>query len=375
MVSTRLDICPGDSGVELSDEKILDYLFIGAVVPDLGVSPIKDQNDSRPVVKILKDWLVDFTKNNHDWALKLSGGLDSRFILFLLKEIGCDNIKAHTFYNPKIGIDNDADVFCSKKAIDSFGINVNHRFEPGFPYEYLRSFDESIEISGIFGTELLGGEMFKHLPVQKAIENNSLSEMLEWVPKSYLERFRYLYYDFIEPLDTKFFINVFTRSTLSQIYDSSASTGWSHPEILYKEFKSPFTGLQLALRISCLDSSRLMNYHFYDEVIGPYKEELLKAPILSGYGEYYATISPPSKVLYSKKITPNFQHSQENLLPNSQESLLPPSSFSNSKKVRPKSMKVEDIYSPGVKQFAKKFEINDTVEFLKVGLNRLSYYI
>ena len=361
--------------MKLSDEQILDYLFIGAVVPDFIVSPVKDQNDCLPVVKILKDWLIDFTESNHHWALKLSGGLDSRFILFLLKEIGCDDIKIHTFYNPKIGIDNDADVFCSKKAIESFGVNVNHHFEPGFPYEYLHSFDESVEITGIFGTELLGGEMFKHLPVQKAIESNSLSEILEWVPKSYLERFRYLYYDFIEPLDTKFFINVFTRSPLSQIYDSSAATGWSYPEILYKEFKSPYTNPKLALRICSLDSSHLMNYHFYDELIGPYKEELLKAPILSGYGEYHATIAPPRSFLDSKKITPNFQHLQESLLANSQERPLPPRGFLDNKQSRSNSIRVKDIYSPRVRQFAKKFEINDKVEFLKVGLKRLSYYM
>lgn len=287
---------------EFSHSEILDFLFIGAIIPEEKKPHLSD-GSKKDVLEIIRMWLYSFTKSNQNWALKLSGGLDSRLILFLLKEMGIKHFKVHTYYNPELGIDLDADVYCAKAIIKELEINADHQLKPGYPDKYLLPFDEKIpEISGIFGTEVLGGVMFDQLPLLKQNDEKEYDILLSHCPSEYRERLEKIYQLISNDNCTSFFLNIFTKSPLAQFYDSNYPFGWSSPNSLREYAHSPYVSDSLINLLHGMTQSELKDYKFYDQIIKDYKSYLFKVPLISDYTNYFEAPIPNKNYINSKSV-------------------------------------------------------------------------
>lgn len=120
---------------------IFDFIYIGAIIPEQKTYESPELSESF-VLDNIQSWLATFIESNPNWALKLSCGLDSRLLLFLLKELGISELKVHTYFNPELGIDLDADVYCAKSILKALGIKADHELKPGHPNKYLIPFNQ-----------------------------------------------------------------------------------------------------------------------------------------------------------------------------------------------------------------------------------------
>ncbi len=332
--------------LKLSEFDIFDFLFIGAVVPGEAFEQKKTlRKNTSALLFFLKNWVDQFTQKNPCWSLKLSGGLDSRLVAYLLRECGHHKMQIHTYYNPEIGVELDADVYCSRQAIRSLNVDAHHFLRPGFPNEYLKPFDSTPEITAIFATELLGGQMFRNLPIQGWVQTKGIDNVMRLIPDDYVERFRNIYFNHIEPLQLNFFLKTFTHSPLSQIYESSASASWSHPKNLFKEFHSPFSSADFVDELSTYNSEDVVDYKLYDHMIYDFKEELLAAPLVSDYCQYFSAQHPPKHLLNSKGAVKY-----------------------------PRNVTSQSDYSPKLKEFVQKYNLDLSEDFIRLGLRRLSHY-
>ena len=98
----------------------------------------------------------------------LTGGSDTRILLSCINEKTRKRMKFITFYSPPWSPNNDNDVLISKMIADT--LNLNHEIYnfqnnniDNNPYGHLQTHysSEAYHISGMFGTELFGGKLFR----------------------------------------------------------------------------------------------------------------------------------------------------------------------------------------------------------------------
>lgn len=144
--------------------------------------------------------------------------------------------------------------------------------------------------------------MFQQLPLKQRTRDRPFKDLLKGTPVDYRERLESIYRTINQEDSTSFFLNVFTSSPLTQIYNSSFPFGWSDPTQMMIFSNSPYTSPSLINHLSTLKLSQLKNYRYYDLIIKDIKKYLFKAPLISDYSNYFKAPKVEKRFENSKSV-------------------------------------------------------------------------
>ena len=281
----------------LTPQQEAELCYIGAVIPPLPsklIKPPRKSFSAKEALSILLNELeIRLKKEKKPIAFKMSGGLDSRILAFLLREVW-DNypLEIHLVCHPALKLDEDVDVVLAKKTLNYLGFKGNIQIQKGYPSTYLKPLNKgSIQLTGIYGTEILGGIMFEVLPVIQNLQRSGVDNYLKSIPPLHRKHIEKIIRTYLLNEDTWFFCQVFLNSPLSTIYDSSTGS-WKHPS-LFKEFCiAPFSFPRLTERIMQLKKSELAGYEFYHKIFQLLPDKYKQIPLCSDYTRYKAHPHP-----------------------------------------------------------------------------------
>jgi hypothetical protein len=284
--------------------------YIGAVVPDFILAESKTAGKvPRPSPKeifetLREETLKNVSQKNSLVAFKMSGGLDSRILAFILKDIWNDiPFEVHIVKHPKLAAEEDADVVLAKETLNFLGFKGPIVVKNGSQQFYLQPFRKGItQITGVYATELLGGLMFEVLPVVQHLKKTPLPIYLDQIPSEHRQSIETIIRNYIITEDTDFFCQVFLNSPQSTIYGYEEGS-WSQPSRFKKHCLAPFSFDPLVERISKIDAKDLKEYSFYHKVFSLLPQKYKEIPLCSDYTKFKSHPFPyPSHLKNAKTI-------------------------------------------------------------------------
>lgn len=275
---------------ELSLKQKAELEYLGAVLPELadveeavGAEQVTPQKSLQLLTEVFEKQILA-TKT--PIVFKMSGGLDSRLLAFILKEIWHASLEVHMVCHPTLTEEEDVDVVLAKKALEFLDIQHSLVVQKTEPDKYLYPFnDESVQVTGIYGTEVFGGLMFDVLPVVDRLKGKVLGEYINTVDPEFREHIENVLLKYIIPKNTSFFCKVFTESPKSTIY-GSVEHGWSQPSLFNEFCIAPFGNPKLVEQIKTLSSGQLAGYEFYDKVFKLLPQKYQEIPLCSDYKRF-----------------------------------------------------------------------------------------
>jgi hypothetical protein len=296
---------------DLSDLQLIEFKYIGAVLPENLKYEGKEGSFSNKLtpLELLHLFRAGLERivnhNKKPIAFKMSGGLDSRIMIYLLKDIGFLDFDIHIVCHPLLSEDKDADVVLAKRALAYLGYKNKVVIKKCTSRAYLEPFtDEFIQLSGIYGTEVLGGQMFDELPIVKRVKQMGIDNYISRLEPSSREYIRCIYDKYILPGDTSFFVSLFTKSPLSTIYDSNGvHGGWSKPNRFKSFCLTPFAGEDFLHAMTCYTKHELERYNLYHQLYQLLPVGYREIPLCSDYTSFQScSVQAPQHLINAKSL-------------------------------------------------------------------------
>lgn len=290
----------------LSPIQKAELQYIGAVIPNEFTGQPFDGTPSPSANQVLETLKAELYERieleKRPIAFKMSGGMDSRLLAFLLKDIwDSGKIEVHLVCHPNLGPQKDIDVVLAQRVLKFLGFSGEVSIFEGYPGSYLEDFkDGVVQLTGIYGTEILGGMMFDVLPVVERLKYQSVTDYLKKIPTEYSDHIETLINKYVLTGDTSFYIKTFLYSPETTFYGSPAA-GWRFPKIFQDYYLAPFGFPKFTKEIMTLKKLDLVNYSFYDQIFKLLPEKYREIPLCSSYTDFNHHPFPPSSCLLNAK--------------------------------------------------------------------------
>lgn len=220
--------------------------------------------------KLLKESITDIFKNWNPTFFRISGGVDTRLIAFLIPQEFKKNLKAQVLVHPEISKFEDRDVIGAQLVSQSEGFNIDILERQPENYTYVGGLD-SIVCSGLYGGEFLGGLMYSFSPLESFLDHLNGHKNIsapEWQQRLKIIGSR--------RLTTELYLSSF-RST---IYDS-VRMSWASPWKLNQISLSPFVEQKILDALLETPFKEVENYLLYADIFKHIAKERVHWPLSS----------------------------------------------------------------------------------------------
>lgn len=250
----------------------------------------------------------------------LTGGSDSRILLGCLSKEQRANIEFNTFENPEWS-PNGNDVAIARQLGERYGLNhrvfnranqVNFTNQSMAELSYKNKGHFSKELTGTFGTELVGLGPWKYLPTHyTTFRYDYLRHYQKFLFQSGAESGGDFYDLICENVDSQlgpckeyqFFVPFFWRSFYSDIYSQHGTFVFISPyEMLNFQKLSPFLMPEVVDFLLKLPREALVNYRLYGELFKGRLKEWTEVPFNSEMTKYVGHIKVMPKDHTNKNI-------------------------------------------------------------------------
>ncbi|GEM_PF-5583602 len=284
---------------ELNEDSIIDFMTFGAISPGQGLydsNPIKgdialksftesSQNHSCDESKhvgeiynqICKAINKIVTKNEID-SIAVSGGADSRLILSIMAKNHPSKLNELYIYSrvhPKLGIEKDRDFLIAQQVCKKLKIKLTPEISTIHPQFYLKpqDFQFKMPLTGLWGTELLGGTILSNKIFTKKTLTDGVSPdspMMMFLKMSGINEHNY------DNVEYYMHFRILLTSKLTAFYNSAT---WLLPSAQLEKCSSPFLDEDVVSLLSKIPSSGIINYQLYNQVLTLKCSELSEIPI------------------------------------------------------------------------------------------------
>ncbi len=211
---------------------------------------------------LFKTAIVEIFKNNPRISFNLSGGIDTRLIVFALMETGLSPSKIVSIQSPHLEDGRDADVEIPKMICEKLGWGLEIQRPSAQNYSYLRypEIGEAV-LSGLCGGEIYGAQAVNFIPSET----------------------KFSLFDAIQ---------IFMNSFRSTFYKSESGS-WSSPSNLHHMTTSPFLNRELVSYILSYPEEPLLNYSLYRKHYDLLKARFFDLPLCSGLSYSHPDLALP----------------------------------------------------------------------------------
>jgi hypothetical protein len=202
---------------------------------------------------------------------RMSGGVDTRFMAFLLSPSAIKNIHGQVLCHPLLSLDQDRDVLGAQQIAELTGITLEALKPDNADYSYVGGIGKNKRaMAGLYGGEFFGGLMDNFAPWLGPLQNLKAGNPLHDMWKDRLNK--------LGPrrLTTELFLSAF-RST---IYNSVLRS-WASPWELNQRALSPFVEQQVLDALLKMPVAQLQSYSLYATVFKKVAAENVSFPMTS----------------------------------------------------------------------------------------------
>jgi hypothetical protein len=259
------------------------HLSLYNTYPDIFNSHSIDQDLkllAKKIYQSLEASIDTFVRNDSFDAVALSGGVDTRLILSILLKNHpsvLHNKYLYTRVHPNLDSNTDQDVILVKKLAKKFNLNIQIEKPKLHSNGYLiRDNQQSKTLSGLWGGELLGGQVRDNQTCQlQSILNSTRNSPLKEVLNNEISS---------NTLNdnTNFFIYFFLlrNSNITSFYQTPI---WLKPSFAESVAVTPFLDDHFLSTLTKCPARLLYDYQIYQYILEHYCTDLLDIEILS-YG-------------------------------------------------------------------------------------------
>ncbi len=280
-----LELIIGNAVISLGpNEKFALLERSGIGFPDAPPSKVeRSPGDWLAVLKSALDSDIrDFDLN----VFRMSGGVDTRTLSFLLGEEEKKNIKFEITAHPGLAQELDADVFAAQKQCLALQVPLKIHSDQDIGYSFFHARNRERILSGLYGGEFLGGTALLEWPQKFDFD-------LELTDGGHHHFHEYETRLLAKELVTAHVLTVFRKTYHSYIY-GKVSTSWRAPWMNSVFAVSPFTHPGFLDLVNETGLEEMQNYRVYRAVfshlLDRVTESLRSVPLSSQITNYDAAI-------------------------------------------------------------------------------------
>ncbi|MEO0335203.1 MAG: hypothetical protein AAF202_02345 [Pseudomonadota bacterium] len=254
-----------------NQNKIISLLSLGFFMPpeiqiEFG-DPVEETADNvaKQLISHLQQGYVDMLESGVE-EIRISGGLDSRLLMFLAQETNLFPNRYLCLYNPILGAEKDRDVLIATACFQKLHKESLLSVEKNSFGAYFAGITKRRAVGGgLFGTELMGGCAMSVWPMYHDFENGQLDSYLNLFTSELNDSAREHILKFKNNASFAPFVSLFTRAERS-LFHNSIRYSWTQPSVLFEAFQSPFQNKAFLKRVSLVPKEQMAEYKMYQQV-------------------------------------------------------------------------------------------------------------
>lgn len=266
---------------------------------------IDETQAAKVILEALYKAIDDLVSRGEIKSFAMSGGTDTRLILAILHRNHrsfLSRLPIYTRIHPQLTVDSDRDGIVAKALANRFGLKVEFESSDFYPKAYLYNRNHLRQpcLSGLWGGELLGGQLFTILPF-------SISDIYS-CPHS--ARLKNLLLDWktapnMESNHLQVYFNLIIQSGLSALYETWT---WLHSPTNSKAIVAPFTSESFLSTLFTIDPRLIKDYRLYAHLLKnefpEYVEVAVNNHALEWHGLNVARSGTEAKSIPDAQVTP-----------------------------------------------------------------------